>query len=83
MTWTPEYPGQIEPVWCWWDRDEPEDGLVGFHTVEERDRFSVGGDGAFMRRISKYGKTVSQLEDWHGMIERWRNQLKTNGASDD
>lgn len=68
--WAPEYPGQTEPVWTWWDRDEPEDGLVGFHTREDRDRFAADRPGPFRRRISPIGKTISQLEDWHGFVDR-------------
>ena len=29
-------------VWCWWDRDEPEDGMTGFFTAEDRNRFFAG-----------------------------------------
>lgn len=68
--WTPEYPGQIEPVWTWWDRDEPEDGLVGFHTFEDCRRFSDGKPGPYRRRISPTGKTISQTEDWRGLVDR-------------
>lgn len=57
-------------VWVWWDRDEPEDGLVGFHTAKDRDAFSKGKPGPYRRRVSPYGKTISQTEDWAGMIKR-------------
>lgn len=68
--WTPEYPGQIEPVWTWWDRDEPEDGLLGFHTGEDRDRFKAGKLGPYRRRISPVGRTIPQTEDWRGFVDR-------------
>lgn len=70
MAWKPEYPGQKEPVWCWWDRDDNEDGLLGFHTKKDRDRFSKGGAGPFRRRISEHGKTIPQSETWPEMIDR-------------
>ena len=68
--WKPEYPGQIEPVWVWWDRDEPEDGLLGFHTKADRDRFARKAPGPYRRRISPTGKTISQTETWSDIVAR-------------
>lgn len=58
-------------VWVWWERDEPEDGLVGFHTVKDRDAFSAGKPGPYRRRVSPLGKTTSQLEGWSDLVKRW------------
>ena len=63
------------PVWVWWDRDEPEDGLLGFHTKEDRDRFSKKAPGPYRRRISPDGKTISQLETWQDMMAGVRDVL--------
>lgn len=68
--WKPDYPGQIEPLWVWWMPDEPEDGLLGFHTKKDRDSFSQKKPGPFRRRIAADGKTISQTETWGGMIAR-------------
>jgi len=75
MAWEPEYPGQErEPVWVWWERDEPENGLLGFHTAEDCDRFSAGGEGPFRRRIAADGKTISQTETWSDFIDRLKSE---------
>jgi hypothetical protein len=75
MPWKPEYPGQErEPVWTWWSRDEPEDGLLGFHTKQDRDRFSRNEPGPFRRRVADDGRTISQLADWKDVFtgaDRW------------
>ena len=57
-------------VWVWWDRDEPEDGLLGFHTKEDRDTFSEDRPGPFRRRVSPDGRAVSQLETWSDIVAR-------------
>lgn len=63
-------------VWCWWDRDEPEDGLLGFHTKSDRDRFSSGKPGPFRRRIAKDGHTISQTRNyWDDLIAEAREKL--------
>ncbi|ORE90953.1 hypothetical protein [Aurantimonas sp. 22II-16-19i] len=75
--WKPEYPSQErEPVWVWWDRDEPETGLVGFHTKEDRDRFQKKEPGPYRRRVSADGKTISQLADWQDWMQECRDILK-------
>ena len=51
--WRPEYPGQVEPVWVWWDREEWDGDLAGFHTREDRDRYQRGERGPFRRRFSR------------------------------
>lgn len=69
--WKPDYPGQErEPVWVWWDRDEPEDGLWGFHTFEDALRFSNEQPGPYRRRISDDGSTTPQMGGWKGFLER-------------
>lgn len=40
----------------WWYRGEPEDGLQGFVTREDRDRFSNGGPGPFRRVTAREGE---------------------------
>lgn len=50
--------------WVWWDRDEPEDGLLGFHTQGDLDRFSSNAPGPYRRRLSADGRTISQLATW-------------------
>jgi hypothetical protein len=48
--------------WRWWNRDEPEAGLQGFVTREDRDRFSSGGPGPFRRVVALEGeRTVPQM----------------------
>lgn len=64
-----------KPVWVWWDRNEPEDGLLGFHTKEDRDRFSNKEPGPYRRRISPEGKTISQIEEWKDMMAGVRDVL--------
>lgn len=57
--------------WVWWDRDEPETDLLGFHTAEDRDAFARGDVGPFRRRVARPGQTgISQTEDWDGMMDR-------------
>lgn len=68
MPWKPEYPGQTEPLWVWWMPDEPEDGLLGFHTKEDRNGFSRKAPGPFRRRIAKDGKTIRQHGDWRDIF---------------
>lgn len=63
-------------VWVWWDRDEPEDGLMGFHTKEDRDRFSRKEPGPYRRRVSKDAKTINQMNDWQEMMSEFREILK-------
>lgn len=67
--------------WVWWERDEPEDGLTGFHTKEDRDRFSKGGDGPFRRRISADGHTTSQTWQWDDMMSEVRRLLDDEKAT--
>jgi hypothetical protein len=70
--WKPEYPGQErEPVWVWWDRDEPEDGLLGFHTSEDCRRFSNSQPGPYRRRVAEDGRTIPQVGGWSEMISRF------------
>lgn len=70
--WKPEYPGQErEPSWVWWDRDESEHDLTGFHTREDRDRFQDGGPGPFRRRLVQPGRrAISQMEGWSDIVAR-------------
>lgn len=50
--WRSEYPGQTrEPSWVWWDRDEHDDDLAGFHTRRDRARYQRGAPGPFRRRF--------------------------------
>ena len=62
--------------WVWWDRDEPEDGLTGFHTREDRDRFSRNEPGPFRRRISSDGHTTSQMWGWGDLMADVRASLQ-------
>ena len=64
-----------EIVWCWWDRGDSEEGLVGFHTRKDRDRFVSGEPGPFRRRVSPYGKTTSQTATWRDMVDEWCAEL--------
>lgn len=75
--WKPEYPGQTEPVWVWWERDEPEDGLLGFHTVKDCNRFSQGKPGPYRRRVAKDGKTISQLTTWADIVNDARAAIRS------
>ena len=55
--WRPEYPEQTrEPSWIWWERGEYEGDLLGFHTKQDRDRYSRGGSGPFRRRLCARGQ---------------------------
>lgn len=47
--------------WCWWTPGEPESGLQGFCTREDRDAFSAGGDGPFRRVAIPGGRTIRQM----------------------
>ena len=50
--------------WRWWSRGECEEGLQGFHTREDRDRFSEGGSGPFRRVVAREGeRTIYQTTD--------------------
>jgi hypothetical protein len=50
--WKPEYPEQTrEPAWVWWDRDEYDDDLAGFHTRTDRALYQSGAPGPFRRRF--------------------------------
>ncbi len=62
-------------VWVWWSPGETEDGLTGFHTEQERDRFNPKEPGPYQRRVSKDGRTVSQMEDWQTRMENIRDEL--------
>ena len=55
-------------VWCWWDRDEPEDGMTGFFTAEDRNRFFAGGPGPFRRVLAPDGHTTSQIAEWNDIL---------------
>jgi hypothetical protein len=63
-------------VWCWWDRDEPEDGMVGFVTAQDRNKFSAGGRGPFRRILTSDGHTISQMS-------RFRDMLRDNSDHGD
>jgi hypothetical protein len=63
-------------VWDWWDRDEPEEGFLGFHTKKDRDDFSAGKAGPFRRRLSADGRTISQLATWADWIKEAEDKLK-------
>lgn len=63
-----------ELVWVRWDRDEPEDGLLGFYNQIDRDEFSAGRRGPFRRVVSPDGRTISQMDDWKGMLKRWTEE---------
>lgn len=64
-----------EHVWVWWDREEPEDGLLGFHTEEDRDNFQTKQPGPYRRRVDPNGKTISQMDSWDDMMSRVRQAL--------
>ena len=68
--WKPMFPGQKEPQWRWWHRTDPELGLVGFLTRQDRDDFSADKPGPFRRIVSPYGKTILQNEDFRGWVRR-------------
>lgn len=57
--WEPEYPGQQKPQLVTWFAGEPEDGLSGFYTKEDRDSFQRGSDGPFLRVVT--GNTFRQM----------------------
>ena len=56
-------------VWCWWDRDETEDGMTGFVTPQDRNKFSAGGPGPFRRILTSDSHTVSQMSRFRGMLQ--------------
>lgn len=64
-------------VWVWWDRDEPEDGLLGFHTQEDRDNFHTKKPGPYRRRVAPNGKTISQMDDWNDQMSEVRRILNS------
>ena len=51
-SWEPEYPGQEKPILKVWFAGEPETGLSGFHSEDDRNNFSAGQDGPFLRRVT-------------------------------
>ncbi len=62
---------ELRSEWVWWDREYSEAGLSGFHTKDDRDRFSAGKPGPFRRRVVKEGMhEISQIEDWSMMVKR-------------
>ena len=56
--------------WRWWNRTDPELGLLGFFTKADRDAFSSGRAGPFRRVVARDGRTVLQNEDFRGMVRR-------------
>ena len=56
-------------VWCWWDRGETEDGMTGFVTPQDHNKFSAGGLGPFRRILTPDGHTVSQMSRFRGMLQ--------------
>lgn len=64
-------PCERDLPWVWWSPNEPEAGLTGFHTREDRDAFSRGEPGPFRRRLTRPGREdISQTETWDGMMDR-------------
>lgn len=63
------------PVWVWWSPGEAEDGLMGFTTAEERDRFNPKDPGPYQRLVSPDGKTISQMESWGDRMAHYRDVL--------
>lgn len=59
VDWTPDYPGQKEPKLVVWFVGEGEGGLSGFHSKQDRDAFSRGERGPFLRRVT--GNTYRQM----------------------
>lgn len=62
-------------VWVWWDRDEPEDGLLGFLTEQDRDNFTTKKPGPYRRIVDPGGKKISQMDDWACMMSEIRQIL--------
>ena len=56
--------------WRWWNRTDPELGLLGFLTREDRDAFSANAPGPFRRIVATDGRTILQNEDFGGMVRR-------------
>ena len=56
--------------WRWWNRADPELGLLGFATRKDRDDFSNGKHGPFRRVVADDGRTILQNEDFRGMVRR-------------
>lgn len=57
-------------LWRWWSKGEPEIGLLGFHTAEDRDAFDAGKPGPFRRNVSWDGRTTLQAETWDQRVQR-------------
>ena len=57
-------------VWDWWTPGEPEIGMLGFHTPQDRDDYAGGKPGPFRRRLSPTGKTILQSESWGELMRR-------------
>ncbi len=53
-----------------WNRSDPELGLLGFATRQDRDRFSDGGQGPFRRVVADDGRTIIQGEGFRQMVRR-------------
>lgn len=68
-------PEEEKLPWVWWERDEPEDDLLGFHTKEDLERFRKNLPGPYRRRISNNGRTISQLETWDDMMKGIKKEL--------
>lgn len=68
VKWRPSYPGQPAPQWRWWNRTDPELGLLGFLTKADRDFFSKGKPGPYRRIVAPDGRTILQNEDFRGMV---------------
>jgi hypothetical protein len=68
--WRPAYPGQRKPQWRWWKATDPELGLLGFLTRQDRDNFSKGKPGPFRRIVAADGRTILQGEDFRSMVRR-------------
>lgn len=64
-----------KPVWVWWSPGEPEDGLLGFTTEAERDRFNPKDSGPYQRLVSPVGRTISQMESWEDRMASYRDVL--------
>lgn len=57
-------------VWTWWDREDSEEGLCGFHTQDDLRRFMDKEPGPYRRRLSPIGVTISQMDEWSDVINR-------------
>lgn len=76
--WVPEYPGQATPTLAVWFDDEPEDGLSGFHSKEDRDAFARGEHGPFLRRVT--GNTFRQLPARSIRLTQGEDDAETTGT---